>query len=375
MRPLVEPHLQQIAAYVPGLSIRAMKEKYHLDHLIKLASNEGAFGPSPLAMEAAAKALRDSHIYPTEISGVLKGAICEYLKTPGIEPKHIVVGNGSNELITLMTRSFLSREELLLNAWPTFMVYRLSAAAMNRGELAVPLDSHLHYDLEGMLKVTHGPKVDQVKLVFLGNPNNPVGHYLKKDHLTRFFESMPAQVIIVVDEAYFEYVDKDDYASCVEWVLKRPRTAILRTFSKIYGLAGLRIGYAVADPEIASVLERVRDPFNVNNVGQAAAIAAMRDTEHVKKGRDNNFAQMERVKVALEKVDLYASDSVGNFILFRIPESMESSRQATEEFLKRGVIVRPLLEYDLPRYLRVTVGQPHENDVFISALSDILNHL
>jgi histidinol-phosphate aminotransferase len=352
-----------------------MKEKFHLDHITKLASNEGAFGPSPLAMQAALKAFNDAHIYPTEISGVLKAEICKYLKTPGIEPRHIVVGNGSNELITLMTRSFLARDELLLNGWPSFMVYRLSAAAMNRGELAVPLDTDLNYDLEGMLKVTKGPKMEQVKLVFLGNPNNPVGHYLSKDRLAHFFENMPAHVIIVVDEAYFEYVDKADYASSIEWVLKRPRTAVLRTFSKIYGLAGLRIGFAVCDPDIAAVLERVRDPFNVNNIGQAAAIAALHDTAHVQKGRENNFSQMAKMKSAIRGAGLYASESVGNFVLMRLPEQMENSRVATEEFLKRGVIVRPLAEYDLPRYLRVTIGQPHENDVFLSALSDILNHI
>lgn len=371
MRDLVEPHLQHIDPYVPGLSITAMKQKFGIDHLVKLASNEGAFGPSPIAIEAASRAARDAHLYPAELSGALKDQICHYLNLPGIDHKHIVIGNGSNELITLMTRSFLAKDEMLLNGWPSFMVYRLSAVAMNRQELAVPLNPEFHYDLEGMIKIAKGPHIDQVKLVFLGNPNNPIGHYLSKDQLRYFFENIPSHVIVMIDEAYYEYVTRPDYVSSLEWVLKRPRTGILRTFSKIFGLAGLRIGYTVCDPEIANALEKIKDPFNVNNVGQAAAIAALQDQEHVQKGRTNNQHEMARVKKEIDRLGLYVSDSVANFVLMRIPDFIPNSGAATEEFLKRGVIVRPVANYDLTRYLRVTIGKPEENDVFLSALSDI----
>jgi histidinol-phosphate aminotransferase len=374
MRRLVEPHIQHIHPYVPGLSVSAMRAQFGLDNIVKLASNEGAFGPSPLAIEASSKAIREAHIYPAELSGALKDAICRYLNFPGIDRDHIVVGNGSNELITLMTRSFLSRAEILLNGWPSFMVYRLSAIAMNRDELAVPLDGDMHYDLEGMLKIAKGPKMDRVKLVFLGNPNNPIGHYLTKRQLAHFFENIPPHVIVVIDEAYFEYVDKEDYGSSIEWVLKRPRTAVLRTFSKIFGLAGLRVGYAVCDPEIARVLENIKDPFNVNNVAQAAAIAALHDDAHIQKSRQNNLEQIQKVKEGIRKVGLYVSEGVGNFVLMRLPDHLKSPSAAMEAFLKHGVILRPVANYDLPRYLRVTIGKPHENEVFLSALTDILNH-
>jgi histidinol-phosphate aminotransferase len=185
---------------------------------------------------------------------------------------------------------------------------------------------------------------------------------------------MPAHVIIMIDEAYFEYVTKADYASAIEWVLKRPRTGILRTFSKIFGLAGLRIGYTACDPEIAAILEKIRDPFNVNNVGQAAAIAALQDKAHIEKGRRNNEIEINRVKKAINAAGLYCTDSVGNFVLMRLPDFLPNASVATEEFMKRGVILRPVVNYDLTRYLRVSIGQPYENDVFLSALSDILKH-
>lgn len=374
MRDLVEPHLEHIDPYVPGLSITAMKAKFRVDNVVKLASNEGAFGPSPLAVEAASRALKDAHIYPTELSNALKDEICRYLNIPGLERKHIVVGNGSSELITLMTRSFLARDEILLNGWPSFMVYRLSAVAMNRKELAVPLDSELKYDLEGMLKVATGPQREKVKLVFLGNPNNPIGHYLSKQQLAHFFAKLPAHVVAVIDEAYFEYVKKDDYCSAIEWVLKRPRTAVLRTFSKVFGLAGLRVGFTVCDPSISRILEKIKDPFNVSNIGQAAAIAALKDEAHLKKGVQNNLVEMPRLRKEISAHGLWTSDSVANFFLMRFPEHLPNASAATEEFLKRGVIIRPVANYDLPRFLRITVGQPHENDVFLSALSDILHH-
>lgn len=375
MRQLVEPHLMKISAYIPGLSINAMKTEFGHDSFVKLASNEGAFGPSPLAMEAVKSCLFDSHRYPTQKRESLKDQIIQYLSVGGIDRRHIVLGNGSNEIITLLSRTFLAPNEILLNAWPSFMVYRLSAAAMNREELTVPLDSNLSYDLEGMMLQLQGEKLDRVKLVFIGNPNNPTGHYISNQQLSRFFEVMPPHIVIVIDEAYFEYVAKEDYSSSIEWVLRRPRTVVLRTFSKIFGLAGLRIGFAVCDPEIAQILHKVRDPFNVNNLAQEAAIMALQDKAHVEQGRSNNLAQMDFVKASLKAMDLWVSESVGNFILMRLTDKMTSSEAITQEFLKRGVIVRPVSNYDLPRYLRVTIGRPEENQIFLSALSDILNHI
>jgi histidinol-phosphate aminotransferase len=272
-----------------------------------------------------------------------------------------------------LSRAFLAHNDVLLNAWPSFVVYRLSAAAMNRQEMTVPLTPDLHYDLEAMGRMAASPIGERVKLVFLGNPNNPTGHYLSKQALSRFFERLPAHVVVVIDEAYFEYVAREDYASCIDWVARRPRTVVLRTFSKIFGLAGMRIGFAVCDPEIAEILHRVRDPFNVSSVAQEAALSALSDVEHIKKGRDNNFSELPRVRAALQKDGHWVSDSVGNFVLLRLKDTQPGVEVVLEELLKRGIIVRPLLNYDLTRYLRVTIGLPEENDAFLRAYSDISN--
>lgn len=372
MPQLVEPHVEKINGYIPGLSIEAMKKKFGLDHFVKLASNEGPFGPSPLAIQAAEAALINAHRYPNDIREDLKIEIAKHLACPGIDERNVCIGNGSNEIVTVMTRTFLGEEEVLLNGWPSFMVYRMSAQAMNRRELTIPLDPQLHYDIEQMIEAASGDLSSKVKLVFLGNPNNPTGQYISQPELKKFIEAMPDHTIVVIDEAYFEYVDKKDYNTCIDWVMKRPRTVVLRTFSKIFGLAGLRIGYAVADPQITEIMNRVMDPFNVNSVAQSAAFMALKDAAHVAIGRANNLSQMKRLKEEVSGLGLWVSESVSNFILIGFPPECQGGLELTNRFLKKGVIVRPVQNYDLPNHLRVTVGRPEENTIFLSALKDIL---
>ncbi len=372
MLPLAEPYVLQLDPYKPGKSIRDTEREYGVADVVKLASNENPFGPSPKALEAAQKALYDGHMYPNILRGEVKECICAYLGSPEFQLKHIMLGNGSNELISLLARALLSPRESLLNAWPSFLVYRMAAQAMGRHEHTVPLSSAHEYDLEAMVDIAKARTSHPVKLVFIANPNNPTGRYITRSDLERFFATIPEDIVVVFDEAYADYVDAPDYESALRYVLVRPRTVVLKTFSKIYGMAGFRIGYAVADPQINDIIHRVRDPFNVNGIAQAAAMAALQDNAHVAKSRQNNSAEMPRVVTALQELGLVITPSAANFVLVHLAPHMPSVPKVMEALIRRGVIVRSLENYDLPSALRVTIGTPAQNGRFLNAMAAVL---
>ena len=373
MLPLVLPHLYNLQSYVPGKALSEVRKEYGITDLIKLASNENCLGPSPHAMEAVQKSFFDAHLYPIEHREKLKEAIVDYLGSNFLQTKNIVLGNGSNELINLFARFFVSSKESILNAWPSFLMYRNVAKANNLSEESVPLTIANAYDLETMLAVANGPRKDKIKLVFIANPNNPIGPHLAKEEINNFLNHAPEHLIVVLDEAYAEYVCSNDYESALDWVVKRPRTIVLRTFSKIFGLAGLRLGFAVCPTDIANILHQVRDPFNINGIAQVAAIAALKDKEHIKNSQQNNEQELRGLHVGLNKLKIVTTSSSGNFVLMHLNPHNPPTKVVIENLLKLGVIVRGLDNYDLPNAIRVTVGTPPQNKRFLNSLKEVLS--
>lgn len=372
MLPLVSPHLSSLVPYVPGKPIAETEREYGVTNLAKLASNENPLGPSPKAVEAGQKAMSELHLYPDAGAYYLKQRLLERHADHNVTAEQLVLGNGTNEIISLMAKAFLADGEALLNAWPSFVCYRMGAKANNKTELAVPLTGDLDYDLVKMAEVAQNPGEEPVKMVFVGNPNNPTGKFVKKDALDAFIGGLPADVICVIDEAYAEYVTDPEYPDAMAWVQKRPRTVVTRTFSKIFGLAALRVGYAVCDPAIADILNRLRDPFNVNTVGQAAALAALDDEEHLEKSRAHNDAEMPFVTAGLSELGLSVTPSVANFVLAEMPAGAPVGKDVFEGLIRRGVIVRPVGGYGLTRSVRITLGTRAENERLLTAMGGYL---
>lgn len=371
MLSLADTHILGLVQYVPGRPIKETQIEYGIETLIKLASNENPWGPSPKALAEIQNSLTQGHLYPNSERLELKQQICHYHAPRPLQINNIVLGNGANELIMLLVRAFIGQGQQLLNAWPSFIVYRLAANAVNREETTVALTPSLDYDLGALLRATHQPH-NSIKMVFIANPNNPTGKYLSKKDLDTFLDQLPPQVIAVVDEAYAEFVCKDDFSDSINWVVRRPRTVVLRTFSKIFGLAGFRIGYAICDPHIAEVLHRVRDPFNVNSIALAAARGALKDDEHKNKTKIHNAAELVRVSAQLSSMGVVVTPSAANFLLMHLPQGCRPASQVISELIRHGLIVRPLETYGMPNAVRVTMGLRQENDQFLRALAAII---
>ncbi len=366
MRPLVEPHLQNLPVYVAGKPIEETEREYGVSNIAKLASNENCLGASPLATEAVRQALDKGHLYPDAGGYALKARLA---RLHDVGAANIVLGNGTNEIITLLCRALLGRDDVLLNAWPSFVVYRIGARSHGVLERVVPLKAGA-YDLDSLAQVAAAERA--VKLVFLANPNNPTGTCFGKDELDAFLHKVPADVVVVLDEAYADYVRRPDYQDGVAVVSRRPRTMLLRTFSKVYGLAAYRVGYGVGDPELVRLLESLRDPFNVSSLGQVAALAAIDDVEHLARSRAHNATELPRLTRALEARGMSVAPSQANFVLATLPERHHLTAAALNiELLKRALIVRPVANYDLPASLRITVGTVGENDRLLAALDAI----
>jgi len=374
-RPLFAPHFASLVPYVPGKPIEETERQYGVSGIVKLASNENCLGPSPKALAAIGHTLAQTHLYPDAGGFYLKERIA---KLHGVDAAQVVLGNGTNELIMLLARELLDARagDALLNAWPSFVCYRIAGRALGVREITVPLDAQLGYDLPALAEAAQ--KDSATKLVFIANPNNPTGRMFGAAELDAFFAQVPDDVVVVLDEAYAEYVTDSNYPRGVDWVKQRPRTVVLRTFSKVYGLASLRIGYAVCDPAIADTLNKLRDAFNTSAVAQAAALAALDDDEHTSRSRAHNAKELARLRDGLEQRGFHVTPSAANFVLATVPDGSKDIPQVValnEALLRRGVIVRPLGNYDLPRSVRISVGTVEENDKLFAALDAIRNEL
>lgn len=360
IRDLIRPNIANILPYPPGKPIEEVQREFGLKEVIKMASNENALGPSPKALEAMKKAALSVNLYPDGNSYYLKQKLAQKF---GVGMDEIFLGNGADEIIRVITETFLNPGEEVVVAWPSFVIYSIATDVMAGILKRIPLKNYTH-DLEAMLNAI----TDKTKLLFITNPNNPTGTMVDKTEVESFMKKVPEDVIVVFDEAYCEYA-KENFPQTLQYMEEGRNVIILRTFSKIYGLAGLRVGYAVAKKEIFIEMNRVRQPFNVNRIAQSAAIAALDDGEHVKKTLAMNEEGKKFLYKELESMGLEYVPTSANFVLVNVETD---GRKVYEQLLKEGVIVRPVDNYDLPNCLRVTICKPSENKKFIESLKKVL---
>lgn len=362
------PGVRVLQPYQPGKPESELRREYGLSDIVKLASNENPLGPSPRALAAVREALSGLARYPDGNGFELKSALSAKLS---LSMAMLTLGNGSNDVLELVARAFLTPEYEAVFAEHAFAVYPIVTQAIGataRVAKAYPADHPMPrgHDPAAMLALIN----DRTRVVFIANPNNPTGTWLKTAELEAFLASVPEQVIIVVDEAYGEYVVPEaDCPNALRWIDRFPNLIVTRTFSKAYGLAGLRVGYAVSHPQVADLLNRVRQPFNVNSLALVAAAAALDDVEHLEQSRVLNQAGMKQWQDACRQWSLRGLPSVGNFLCVDVGRS---GREVFLELLKRGVIVRPVDNYGLPDYLRISIGTEAENARCIAALGDVL---
>jgi histidinol-phosphate aminotransferase len=358
---LAPAYIRAIAPYQPGKPITELERELGISNIVKLASNENPLGCSSRATAAMHDAIKTIALYPDGNGFALKDAL---VRRYGITHEQVVLGNGSNDMLELAARAFLTVGDKAVFSDHAFAIYPLATQAVGATGLSVSAIDYGH-DLKAMLKTAVKHKA---KLMFIANPNNPTGTFLSGDALHEFLRALPANILVVLDEAYNEYVPEECRYDSVAWLKEFPNLIISRTFSKAYGLAGLRVGYAFCDGQVADMMNRVRQPFNVNSVAQAAAVAALKDTDFVRKTFELNLRGMKRIVDGLTSLGLEHIPSYGNFVSFRIKEAGRIYR----EMLGLGVIVRPIANYAMPDYLRVTIGKESENEKFLSALQQAL---
>ncbi|MCG8588182.1 MAG: histidinol-phosphate transaminase [Proteobacteria bacterium] len=358
LRDRVNPHIRDLAPYEPGKPIEELERELGIEGSIKLASNENPLGPSPRAAAALERAVGELNRYPDGASFVLRRSLSQRLE---VRPEQLVFGCGADEVLELLAKTLLSPGDEVVHAWPSFAMYPIVAKGMGARSIQVPLDGALCHDLPAMAEAIGS----RTKLVLLCNPNNPTGTSFGAEAFEEFLAAVPDGVVVAVDEAYMEYARRRDWPDALAACQRRPGTIVLRTFSKIYGLAGLRIGYGVADPELAEYLQRARHPFNVNRLAEVAAVAALEDDEHVARTRALNAEGADYLGRELAALGVETWPTDANFLLARTGPAVY------QRLLQEGVIVRPLHGFGLEDCIRVTIGLPEENERFVKALRGI----
>ena len=356
----VPEYIRSLVPYEPGKPIEEVEREYGIEDSIKLASNENPLGPSPKAVKALTERLNQLHFYPDGDCVYLKLGLAAKL---GVAADRLIFGNGSNELIEFAVRTFMRPGDEAVMAQQAFVIFRLVVQAAGGSCKTVPLKNFTH-DLEAIGDAMTG----NTRIVFLANPNNPTGTSYGKKAWEQFLDRVGPDTLVIADEAYFEYVVDPDYPNSLAYQTDGKSILTLRTFSKIYGLAGLRIGYAIGPKALVDLMHRVRQPFNVNAAAQWAALAALEDSEHVRRSLDVNREGMAYLKREIGRLGLDQVPSQANFILVRVGDG----GAVFQRLLRRGVIVRPMGAYELPQYIRVTVGTMKENGRFINELKDII---
>lgn len=353
-------YVRAISPYLPGKPITELAREMGIpvDSIVKLASNENPLGMSPKARAAVEKAISGVERYPDQFDLIAKVA-----ERTGVAQSQVVLGNGSNDVLDLVARVFLAPGRSAVFAQHAFAVYPLATLSTGAELIATPAKNYGH-DLAAMRTAIR----PDTRIVWIANPNNPTGNFLPYAEVRAFLESVPKDVVVVLDEAYNEYIPASERVDTAGWLTEFPNLVICRTFSKIYGLAGLRVGYALASAEVADLMNRVRQPFNVNNLALAGALAALDDHEFLQASYELNRAGMAQIVAALERLNLEYIPSYGNFVTFRAGDGAA----VNQKLLKQGVIVRPIGGYGLPEWLRVTIGTERENARFIEALEKAL---
>jgi histidinol-phosphate aminotransferase len=353
--------LSSIKPYIPGKPITEVQREYGLKKIIKLASNENPLGPSPFAVEAAGQAIAETHRYPDPGGYYLREKISSSL---AVKMEEVVLGNGSVEIVEQITEAYLDPGDEAIVGHPAFFKYDVAIRIMGGRVVNVPLRDWV-FDLEAIKEAV----TPRTRLIFIPNPNNPTGTMVTADEVKGFVSDLPEGVVVVFDEAYYEYIEREDYPNTLEYVREGRDVIVLRTFSKVYGLAGFRIGYGIARQELLTPLNVVRETFNTNAVAQAVALAAIDDRDHVDMSRKSNARGMKVLFNGLEALEMKGVPSVANFILVDFGMNVQA---VFTGLLKRGVIVRPMTPYGLPTMARVTVGKDGENEYFLEAMEDYL---
>jgi histidinol-phosphate aminotransferase len=356
--------VQKIAPYIPGKPIEELEREYGVTNIVKLASNENPLGAGPLAIAAIAKAASEIGLYPDGNGFELKQALGRIHSCP---LTCITLGNGSNDVLSLLAEAFLTPDTEAVYSQYSFAVYPIivqatGATARVADALSNSESMALGHNLDAMAKLVN----ERTRLVFVANPNNPTGTWVEAEALKRFIASLPQTTLVVVDEAYIEYATNPAFPNASQWLTEFPNLVVTRTFSKAYGLAGVRVGYALSRPDIADMLNRVRQPFNVSSLGLAAACAALHDVEHLAKSVALNRDGLKQLVAGFERLKLRHYPSAGNFVLV---DCGKPAAPIYEALLRAAIIVRPVANYGLPQHLRITIGTHDQNERLLTALS------
>jgi histidinol-phosphate aminotransferase len=364
---LAAPGVKTLAPYIPGKPLEELEREYGIRDSIKLASNENPLGPGLRALEAIAQASRQVGLYPDGSGYKLKQALA---RKHGCGTECITLGNGSNDVLVIIAEAFLSPQSEAVYSQYTFAVYPIAVQAASAIARVAPANPAGHamplgHDLAAMAQLIN----ERTRLVFVANPNNPTGTWASADALRRFIAAVPEQTLVVVDEAYIEYVSEPGFPDASRWLGEFPNLIVTRTFSKAYGLAGLRVGYALSHPSVADMLNRVRQPFNVNTIALAAALAALDDAEHLQRSVEVNRAGMAQLRAGFDALGVRHLPSAGNFVMI---DCGRPAPAVYEAMLRQGVIVRPVGNYQLPNHLRITIGTREQNERMLAALRQAL---
>ncbi len=356
------PGIETMVAYQGGKPIEEVKRELGIaDIIIKLASNENPLGPSPLAMEAIAESSKEVNFYPDGNAYYLKADLAKHL---GVNEDYLMLTNGSNEVLTLVGETYLGPGDEVIYAEGAFVVYEHVAQVSGATSVVVPMQNDTHH-----LQAMAAAITDKTKVIFIANPNNPTGTIVTATDTAHFMAQVPENVLVVFDEAYYEYVTRSDYPQTLPYVMEERNFIITRTFSKIYGLAGLRVGYGIAKPSLIATINPVRQPFNCNLVGQAAARAALKDTDYVKRSQKLNEAGKAYLYTEFDRLGLRYIKTEGNFIMVFVNQS---GKDFVDAMMKKGVIVRAMANYGFNNAIRVTIGKQEENERFIEVLTQLI---
>ncbi|MCJ8277842.1 MAG: histidinol-phosphate transaminase [Bdellovibrionales bacterium] len=354
----VSPEIESLIPYKPGKPIEETKRELGLDEVIKLASNENALGPSPMAVEAIKKASLDLGRYPDPSCFKLRKRLATEWK---VRAEDIVIGNGSNELIDLLIRVFCEPGDKIITPAKSFIAYSVCAQAARVGKMEITIDDNFKWDVDKFIKDFKADHNSREKILFIANPNNPTGTYLSKDEMDRLLAELGGRkdILVVIDEAYNEFVRADDFPSTADYFKKYPNVMMVRTFSKIYGLAGLRVGALIGNQDLTQWINRVRNPFNVNTLAQEAALAAMDDIDYIKQSQELVWNGLDDFYTFLDEMNVPYWKSQTNFVLF---DSLRDGQLFFINAMRKGLLVRPMGAYKLPRHIRLSVGTVEENE-------------
>jgi histidinol-phosphate aminotransferase len=368
----VPDYIRSIAPYIGGKPIEEVAREFGLDPatIVKLASNENPLGIPESAQKAMAKAMAELGRYPDDAGYDLKQALSKKL---GVDDEWIVLGAGSSDILITAAMTFAGNGGRVVHSQYGFVVYGIAAQKVGAKATVVPATAGLGHDIDAMLAAVKGVEASTpASLVYVANPSNPTGTFIEPAAMQAFLEAIPSETVIVLDEAYTEYLDPAQRFDSTQWVRRFPNLIVSRTFSKAYGLAGLRIGYAIAQPGLTNLMNRVRAAFNVNMLAQAAAVAALHDQAFLDESYRVNRAGYLQLTKAFDASGIVYIPSSGNFILFKAGDAMDSGAKVNRALLERGVIVRPVANYGLPQWLRVSIGTGAENETFLAALSEAM---